>query len=253
MKYFVVSDVHGYYSKLIKALKEKGFDESNPGHKLIICGDIMDRGSEALKMQDYILHLMQAGKVILIKGNHEDLMLDMIKDFPNIVEDKAIVFSHHYSNRTFDTAMQLTKKSHGYANTHPEEFAALCASIPFVKNIIPACLDYFETKHYIFTHGWIPTKLSYEYDPRWRHASKERWSHARWENGMLCWFKGATVPNKTVVCGHYHTSWGHHFIEKSSPELGEDADFTPFVAKGIIAIDGCTAYSGQVNCIVIED
>ena len=36
--------------------------------------------------------------------------------------------------------------------------------------------------------------------------------------------------------------------------VGEpDEDFSPFYSEGIIAIDACTAVSGRVNCIVIED
>ena len=42
-------------------------------------------------------------------------------------------------------------------------------------------------------------------------------------------------------------------IHASGSEWGKDADFSPFEAEGIIAIDACAASSGRVNCIVIED
>ena len=58
---------------------------------------------------------------------------------------------------------------------------------------------------------------------------------------------------KTIVCGHWHSSWGHCRLEGKCSEFGKDSDFSPFYAEGIIAIDGCTAYSGRVNCIVLED
>ena len=58
---------------------------------------------------------------------------------------------------------------------------------------------------------------------------------------------------KTVVCGHYHTSYGHARIDHSCSEWDVDADFSPFRAEGVWAIDGCVAYSQKVNCIVIED
>ena len=35
--------------------------------------------------------------------------------------------------------------------------------------------------------------------------------------------------------------------------IREDADFSPFIDDGIIALDACTAYSGFVNCVVIDD
>ncbi|MBO4554651.1 MAG: hypothetical protein J5713_02605 [Clostridia bacterium] len=55
------------------------------------------------------------------------------------------------------------------------------------------------------------------------------------------------------MCGHYHASYGHANIEHKGSEFGEDADFEPFEADGILAIDACTALSHKVNCIVIED
>lgn len=42
------------------------------------------------------------------------------------------------------------------------------------------------------------------------------------------------------------------YIEFTS-EIGEKADFSPFYSDGIIALDACTALSGIVNCIVLED
>ena len=58
---------------------------------------------------------------------------------------------------------------------------------------------------------------------------------------------------KTVVCGHFHCSYGHCHYENKGSEFGEDADFSPYIAPGIIAIDACTAYSRKMNCVVIRD
>lgn len=49
-----------------------------------------------------------------------------------------------------------------------------------------------------------------------------------------------------IVSGHWHCSWGHATFDSN-------AVFTPYYSKGIIAIDACTAYSGFVNCLVLED
>ena len=76
----------------------------------------------------------------------------------------------------------------------------------------------------------------------------------QWRNGMLAAATGDIVKDKTIVSGHWHCSWGHAtFDEDSPPEWGSDAVFTPYYSKGIIAIDACTAYSGFVNCLVLED
>ena len=50
MRYYVISDVHSFYSETMQALSEKGFFEDKSPHKLNVCGDLFDRGSESVKM-----------------------------------------------------------------------------------------------------------------------------------------------------------------------------------------------------------
>ena len=42
-------------------------------------------------------------------------------------------------------------------------------------------------------------------------------------------------------------------INHNGSEFGCDAVFTPFYGNGIIALDACTAKTGFVNCIVLEE
>lgn len=64
---------------------------------------------------------------------------------------------------------------------------------------------------------------------------------------------GITEYSKTIVCGHWHGSFGHGKYEGRGGEFDNDSDFSPYCAKGILAIDAYTAVSGKVNCIVIDD
>lgn len=256
MKYFVTSDPHGFFTLMHNSLLEKGFDENNPEHKIIICGDLMDRGKEARKMQSYILSLLEKDKVILIRGNHEDLILDMINDM-NEGDPFTIAYSHHASNKTLDTAFQLTGTKLRDLYDDILAVSRSTAATPLVRTIIPKMVNYYETEHYVFVHGWVP----YSVDPAeglcpkdLKEATDKEWAEARWENGISLAIEcGAIIPNKTIVCGHWHSSFGHRISGKIKDEFGEEADFTPFYADGIIALDACTAYSKSVNCIVIED
>ena len=150
--------------------------------------------------------------------------------------------------------MQLTAFDPVMAIIRNSDFAEAARKTPYFQKIIPAMRDYFETGHYVFVHGWIPCirdRNGYSYYSDWRNASADEWAKARWYNGM-----DATVTcqeEKTIVCGHWHASYGHSKIEGKGSEFKEDADFTPYQASGIIAIDACTAHSGFVNVLVLDD
>ena len=263
MNYYIVSDVHGFYKELFFALKDKEYYTDPKPHKLIICGDLFDRGKEALKVQEFVLNLMAKNEVVLVRGNHEDLVLDLL-DYANeyFYNKVAIPRLHHYRNGTIDTLLQLTGLSFEEAISNVPVFVKAARQTPYISKIIPAMLNYFETEKYIFVHGWIPC-IKYHsdnfsfykpYDGEWRNADEKAWERARWYNGIEC-ACGSNIlePTKTIVCGHYHCSYGHFKFGFGTEELGKSADFSPFFANGIIAIDACTAYSGKVNCIVLSE
>ncbi len=260
MRYYVVADVHGFYKEMEKALKEKGFFTDTEPKKLIVCGDLFDRGSEAVKVQDFILDLMEKDEVILIRGNHEDLIEQFVKDAEFLMSE-AVVYTANWSNGTVKTVLQLTKMGVTAAMLEPRRMRLRAENTPFFKKILPSMVNYFETEHYIFVHGWIPSHpVGDEYSPiafnfrkDWRDASDKDWDIARWHNGMMAADYGAIEKGKTIVCGHWHCSYGHSVIEGKGEEHGKDADYSPYYNDGIIALDACTVYSKKVNCLVIED
>ena len=248
MRYYVVSDVHGFYAPLIQALTDAGFFDDTEPHKLIVLGDLMDRGRDAVKIQDFILEQMEKDAVILIRGNHEDLYESLV------TQDHGIPYKFHLSNGTYDTALQLTGFDPAMARIRNYDFADAGKETPFYRKIMSAMLDYFETEHYVFVHGWIPCTVEQsKYCPiqDWRNASSKEWENARWYNGMDA-AQTADV-DKTIICGHWHASYGHSKYEGKGPEFGPDADFTPYYGPHVIAIDACTAYTGKVNCVVVDD
>lgn len=257
MRYYVTSDIHSYFTLFHKALADSGFFEDNEPHKLIICGDLFDRGEEALKLQNFIVDLLEKDQVILIRGNHEDLMLNLISEWKN--EDYYQY--HHISNGTTNTVLYLTKSSLDELYWHADLVYTKLMETPFIKKILPAMRDYFETEHYIFVHGWISCsseKVIYgkkygSYNKNWRNSDSKAWAEARWVNGMEAAHSGIIEENKTIICGHWHASFGHSKYNQDGGEFDNNANFNPYYGKGIIAIDACTSFSKQVNCIVIED
>lgn len=248
MKYYVTSDTHGFYSILMTKLENKGFFSESDPHKLIILGDLMDRGDEAIQMQEFILDLIRKDEVILIRGNHEDLFEELLTD------DDGYPLDYSIQNGTYGTALQLTGFNKEKAFLFRHTFVERAKNTPFYKEIMPIMRDYFETEHYIFTHGWIPCLIgghAYRYISNWRNACPDEWRDARWINGMYA--AQTAIAQKTVVCGHWSASFGHSRLDGHGSEYGIDADYSPYYGRGVIGIDGCTAYSGVLNCIIIED
>ena len=120
-----------------------------------------------------------------------------------------------------------------------------------MNKYLNSLVDYYELEDNIFCHGWIPRDNDDIYGC-WKDAPKRAWESARWDNGMSKWKHGKILEGKTIYCGHFHTSWGHCYIDRKCNEFGEDADFSPFIKEGIVAIDACTAYSHRVNVVTLE-
>lgn len=240
MKYFVSGDIHGFYDEWQNALKDKGFDLNNPEHKIILCGDLFDRGSQPKEIIDFVLK--HKDKVILIRGNHEDLMEQMIERNSSDYGDVC--------NGTAQTIVDL------YPEWQISEFdLKKIAKVTRLQEVLDMCIDYYETKHYIFVHGWIPiVENCYLYDSDWKAARKERWEKARWANPVEMYRYEIYEPNKTIVCGHWHCSalW-HEQNPDEYEEFGDKANFEPFITKNMIAIDACTTYSKKVNVLIINE
>lgn len=238
-KYFVVSDVHSFYKEMKEALDDAGFDINNPDHIFVSCGDLFDRGDKARACMGFVLGLPE-DRCILIRGNHEDL-LDM-------AVARGYFVPNDYSNGTVGTMKQFYRNINNDRDYISD--SDLCIDIKenqYWKMYSRQLRDYYETKNYVFVHGFIPDVED------WRNAHNGNWNRARWKNGMEeIFYNCSWLNDKTIVVGHWHCSWGHMMVDGTS-EFGEDAIFEPFYTKGLIAIDACTAHSHKVNCLVIED
>ena len=254
-KIFVMSDVHSFYEEMMSALNEKGFDKDNPHHHIVICGDLFDRGPDAVKMFEFVKEMTEKDRLTYVCGNHEDLLFDCANE---IVRGRG-VSCHHISNGTFDTICQFTGMNKYDLCFGPLDRAEYEKKMtPILDFISLNTVDFAEAGEYIFVHGWIPCDpITGNVPDNWDTPEAD-WDGAKWINGMQAWHRGARLPGKTVVCGHFHSSWGHshlHFDRKEFPQKNREdweKSFEPFIDEGIIAIDACTAYTGFVNCLVLE-
>lgn len=249
--YFVISDIHSFYNEMIDALNKAGYNKENKNHVLINCGDLLDRGPDAVKCLQFINSIPESNRV-LIRGNHEYLIEDCLS--------RGYFQSHDYHNMTNDTIHQISNIE--------DEYKAIenCRENFLLQNYLQSCIDCFETKSHIFVHGWIPCRhdTKWEFDVEWFNGN---WYDASWICCFDAWANGIMVHDKTIVAGHWHTSYGHSKYHNKGTEWDDEwaiiwekfypapkirtACFDIFKDVGIIGLDACTVYSGKVNVLKI--
>lgn len=251
MKYFVVADVHGFFNEMMEALRLVGFEADNTSHVFVCLGDLLDRGPEPVKCLEFCNTLPRERK-ILIRGNHEVLMNQMIYrgDWPR---------SYDKHNGTWKSACDITQVDMAEVMQHMRRNKLW-------RNYYNSTEWYKIVGNYILVHAWIPCENHWDYNypagvrinalpiKQWDLVDDEIWeNHYTWYNGMAQWKYGARIEGKTVICGHWNSSWGWMKLRGACMnEYGNDAIHEPFIDDGIVALDACTVVSHKVNCYVFE-
>ena len=185
--------------------------------------------------------------------------------------ERGFPYSHDKSNGTFRTVADFGS----FDGRNFDE----CCRITWGKTARyrELLVNYFETQNYIFVHSWIPTHkvekphpadkwitlTEDEYMEDWRNANDVEWEEAMWGNPFWKAQDGMNMTGKTIVFGHWHCSLGHSLlstlkssendIECAVSEFEDDAIWEPCYFKNTIGIDRCTAHTGKVNVLVLED
>ena len=249
-KYFITSDVHGFFNELMVALNSKEFDVNNSDHKLIVLGDLFDRGPDNRKVYEFVKSL--GDRFIYVRGNHEDLLGDCVRE---IVYGRE-VSEHHWHNKTVDTIAEFTQMNinafRGFVRWENVNQTTWEVMKPILDWIDEKSVDCYELDDNVFVHGWIPSSFR-------ENWTKENWQRARWYNGMEMWENGFCLEDKIIWCGHWCCSYGWSRIRQKYKEFPPknrrewEKSFQPFVDDGIIALDSCVSYSGFLNCVVYDE
>lgn len=238
-KIFAVSDVHGHYTELMRALYGAGFDPDNREHLFVSCGDLFDRGEENRRVWEFVEGLRHR---VLISGNHDERLAEIL--------DERAVTPYDLRNGTVVTLTELFGRDciwhDGSLLVDRDDETARA-----LRRFLGSMRNYFETEHYIFTHGWLPLlrkKRTMPLRDDWRTAGAEEWHAARCIGWTALYGSAAAMPQgKTVVCGHHGAFFGYIFDPRRSQE-----DCSMFYGDGLIAIDALTVQSGFVNVLVID-
>lgn len=287
-KYFIVSDIHSFYTPLLDSLNAKGFDINNKNHKLIVCGDVFDRGEETIEVYKFLKSIPN-NRLILIKGNHEQLYRDLLK--------KKYPEDHDFSNGTVLTFIQIS----GYDKNIILDLKygkdlRFDKDFNLIEIIDKKCLEiwkdikqqvreseitkwlkskkwknYYELDKYIFVHSFIPLTFKgseafselnciyygktkyFEENTNWRNATNLEWQKASWGCPYIFFeaglFNQEKEKNKVLICGHYRCSEFNQYYQISDDMNNHNI----YYGSNLIAIDGTTALSKMVNVLVIEN
>lgn len=251
MTYFVFADPHGNYEALITAITEMGYDAANPQHQLIGCGDYFGRAarsnSDCVDIWRYLTSPHHANKPICIRGNHESIIIDAI-------ERRHLTETDIYNGEHNTFASFLGR----YPNQVKRDYYLQFDAAKVMMNIgfydwLKSLPWYFETEHYIFTHGFVPLQW---FGKKWKLSDLGdwEWNTASWaKTPDYIWTLDQTHTkiDKTVVFGH----WRAKELNERFAGKWEEVDGDIYVDKErkLIGLDTTTVLSYKVGCIILED
>ena len=150
MKTFVVGDVHGRCAQLLNLLDMLPRDPQKD--TLVLLGDLIDRGADAPGCVEHARRLCRENpeRVICLRGNHEQMMLDFLDGQPTIWLTPVVG-----GERTFEQYTGQTPRADPEQDEEalrkvleqavPDEHLEFMAGLPF----------YYEDQHAIYVHAGL--------------------------------------------------------------------------------------------------
>lgn len=237
MKYFCVSDIHGHYDVLKRDLEASGWDPNNIGHKLIVIGDMVDRGPQNKEVLEFLYQLHKENKAIIIMGNHDMFLLDFLNG-----KFTKTSFNFLYNGHK-ETIEQLLGHTPNKQAKFEQDQQELLDKYPHLLEFLSELPPFYEIGKYIFVHGGVDASLE-----DWRQDSLYNFT---WRSQAQM----PPVPGKIVVCGHrqnvYLRAPNNYKEYLKHPETFPNM-FKTLYLKGSIHIDGSVVATKRVNVLVLD-
>ena len=208
---YSMSDIHGCIAELQKQMEQVDLSGSN---RIVFCGDYIDYGDSSCQVLDYLWDLEKTygpEKVVILKGNHEQMFLDWIDDYRNPYPDeteKDMIFDDWLRTdfecgastiRTFISEKQMDfldkiSRSCSLETISREAVQMILFKHEKLVQWIEEMPLYFETQSQIFVHAGINEDAG----EQWRQETSE---------GIFLGKYPATKGKfyKTIIAGHVGT------------------------------------------------
>nr|WP_313426404.1 metallophosphoesterase [Moraxella sp.] len=171
-KTYAISDIYGGNQQLIVLLPALNIQSDDT---LIFLGDVIDRGVNSKGVLDTIIHYQTLCHVILIKGNHEEMMLGAVHEREYL--KYWLKFGGIETLQSFGVTADLQDLK----------------QIPFTYfKLLKSAIPYYENQDFIFTHATplphLPMDKQTDDSLRWRFIPLDG--------------QNAHISGKTIICGH---------------------------------------------------
>lgn len=223
MNIFVISDIHGMYKQFEQLLKFW-----NRESKLVILGDLVDRGPQSLDVVRKAMELKatHGDLVMYCKGNHEEMLLDFIR----LPEANRAFYFPHGGQETMRSFLDATPTGGKQLNQ--------------IEQV------YYVKEHFADELAFLESGKLYEIigDVLLTHAGFE--SH-------FAELSGSTEDDFLWMRDHYlrenKTPYVNVFGHTPTKQIHKINDVWVSADKKYIGIDGGCAYGGQLNAVLVSD
>jgi serine/threonine protein phosphatase 1 len=232
MRTFVIGDVHGRRAQLAGLLEVLPRDTNSD--TLVFLGDLIDRGPDAPGVVSDVIELYRADPehVHVIRGNHEQMMLDFIDEDSRLWLSPATGGEQTFQQYTSSPCRLETEEDFESARRKIEE------SVPFEH------LEFFRQRplYHEDTYAlYVHAGLDHGKHPRDTESHHLLWTR---DEGFYKKYRG-----KPCVFGHTPTTFlpllgriGHHGIYISHSAIGIDTGYNYYSPLSCLSLPDFTLY-----------
>jgi serine/threonine protein phosphatase 1 len=216
--YYAIGDVHGEAEKLDLLLHSIREDALNRkvAHKLVLLGDLIDRGPDSRRVVDRAMHLARTEDAVVLRGNHEEMLLNA---FDSHSMSAYITWSLNGGDGALASYQRANGEHSDWRESIDREHIKWLRSLPVQ----------FRDGRLVFVHAGI--------DP-WRFPQctdeVKIWTRSRSFFDSEGWPERQELSDILVVHGHTPTD-----------------DLAPDVERRRINIDTGACFGGPLTCVVL--
>lgn len=213
----IVGDIHGCFDELLSLVGLLGYEISHDegiilghpqGRKLVLAGDLVDRGPKVPEVLNLAMHGQQASRVFSVVGNHDDKLLRALKG-------KELDLRHGL------------RESLEQIDTHPENFRV--EALTFLESL-PSYLV-FDAGQLIVSHAGIDEEFIGQDSEKIR---------------QICMYGKTTGEvDEYGLCVRY--PWAEDYKGEAMVVYGHTPNSNPAMLNNTINIDTGCVFGGRLT------